>query len=397
MSRKLLVLVSGIAFILPGCRKPEPPPVEPDYARPLPEGLLALRKLAPAAYPDFSRGFYSRARLAEAIHHSLDYLAKPSSLKYFPYGDVTHARAVASLERFLDVLNEAKTPPDLDRIIRRDFEVYQSVGYDGHGTVFFTGYYTPIFDGRKHRTDRFRYPLYRCPPDLAKGVEGTILGRKLPGGTYTPYETRREIEQGKLLSGLEIAWLADPFEAYVVTVQGSARIRLEDGSLWELGYAGNNGHEYTAVGYLLVDDGHISRNDLSLQAMIRFFDDHPEQFEQYCWQNDRYVFFQETQGGPYGSIGAPVTEMRTIATDKEVFPRACLAFLQTELPMLFRDEVRIRPHDGFALDQDTGGAIRAAGRCDLYMGVGDAAAALAGRARAEGRLYYIFVKPALMR
>ncbi len=393
-----LLLLSIPALLLPGCQEITEPPIPPDYARPLPPGELALRQLTdPARYPDFSQGFFHRARLGRAIRRSLDYLASPSSESHFPYGDITHARAVASLRRFNDILQQTNTPQELQQRVLAEYDVYQSVGYDGQGVVFFTGYYTPIFDGRAERSAKFRYPLYRLPADLGKDADGRTLGRKAADGSYTPYPTRREIEAGKLLAGQEIAWLSDPFEAYVVSVQGSARLRLEDGTLWELGYAGNNGHDYTAVGHLLVNDGHIKPDDLSLQAMIDFFHDHPELIDYYCQQNDRFVFFQETSGGPYGSIGVPVTAMRTIATDKEVYPRACLAFISAPLPQRTRRGVEIRPYAGFALDQDTGGAIRAPGRCDMYMGVGDEAADLAGRARAEGKLYYIFVKQELIR
>ncbi|MBU0637460.1 MAG: MltA domain-containing protein [Planctomycetes bacterium] len=396
----LLVLTAWLTLLAPGCRQAasemepfQPPKAERDYGRPLPPGQLALRKLEPSGYPDFSKAYRNRAGLEEAIRHSLAYLAKPSSQDHYPYGDISHARAVASLERFLEVLAEARSPEELDQLVRRDFEVYQSVGCDGRGTVFFTGYYCPIFAGRKQRDERFRYPLYSLPPDLVKDAAGRTLGRRTPEGGLVAYSTRRGIEEDHLLDGLEIAWLKDPFEAYVVTVQGSAKLRLEDGSLYELGYAGNTGHEYTSVGRKMVADGVIGRDELSLQAMLAYFTAHPEQVQTYCWQNDRYVFFQEAPGGPFGSINVPVTPFRTLATDKEVFPRACLAFVNTTLPRIYGERIRQLPFASFALDQDTGGAIRAPGRCDVFMGIGPAAEAVAGRTGAEGALYYLFVRP----
>ncbi len=366
---------------------------EKDYGRPLPPGQLALRKLSPEEYPDFSRGFSRDPNLVRAIRFSLDYLAKPSSQRYYPYGEITHARATASLRHFLEVLERAGSPQEFDQIIRAEFDVYQSVGCDDRGTVYFTGYYTPIFDGRKRPDARFRYPLYGLPPDLVKDEEGRALGRRLRDGRIEPrYYTRREIEEQGLLRGREIAWLADPFEAYVVTVQGSARLRLADGSLWELGYAGNNGHEYTPIAAQMIEDGLLTRSELSLQWLLSFFRDRPDLVEQYGWRNDRYVFFKESKGGPFGSINVPVTSYRTIATDKEVFPRACLAYLDTNLPTIRDGVVQTSEYAAFALDQDTGGAIRAAGRCDVYMGVGPAAEAVAGRTGAEGALYYLFSK-----
>ena len=371
-----------------------PPAVEvdKDYGRALPPGMLALRKIPPEEYPDFSRGYYDRAGLKTAINHSLDYLSRPSSRRYFPYGDISHERAVASLRAFLEVLQNARSPEELDSVIRQRFDVYQSVGWDDRGTVFFTGYYSPIFEGRKTRDATFRYPLYALPPDLEKDAEGQTLGRRTPDGRLAPYPSRREIEEGGLLAGREIAWLKDPFEAYVVTVQGSAKLRLADGSLYEIGYAGNNGHEYASIARRMIEDGAIERDELSLQSMLAYFHAHPEQVTHYCWQNPRYVFFQETTGGPYGSINVPVTPFRTLATDKAVFPRACLTFIQTPLPRRTPDGVHTAPYAGFLLDQDTGGAIRAAGRADIYMGVGAEAEALAGRTGAEGQLYYLFVK-----
>lgn len=399
-SRMLLALVAVSALPLGGCNKNSTPPMyEPlkDYSRPLPPGALALRKLTdPADYPDFSTDRYNQAALYEAIQNSLAYLAKPSSQKYFPYGEITHAAAVASLRRFGDLVQQRRSPEEINEIIRAEFDVYQSVGYDDRGTVFYTGYYCPIFDGRKTRDARFRYPLYRLPPDLVKDGEGITQGRKMPNGSLAPYPTRRHIEESGMMAGQEIAWLADPFETYVVTVQGSAKLRMADGSLYEIGYAGNNGHEYTSVGKMMVEEGLIDANDLSLQSMMAYFKSHPQDVQRLCWVNNRYVFFKEASGGPYGSINVPVIPFRSIATDKEVFPRACVAFLDTKVPHIRDGQVSVEPYGAFALDQDTGGAIRAAGRCDIFMGIGPGAEALAGRTGAEGGLYYIFIKPEFM-
>lgn len=385
-------------FLFAGCEKPaelQPfrPPEEKDYSKPLPPGQLALRKIGPEDYPDFGLGFNNRVGLKRAVEYSLQYLAKPSSQRYFPYGDITHDRAVRSLQRFLQLLDTARTPQELNEAIRRDFDVYQSVGCDDRGTVFFTGYYTPVFEGRKQRDEQFRYPLYRLPADLVKDQEGNTLGQRLPDGGVNPtYPTRRQIEESQMLRGTEIAWLRTPFEAYVINVQGSAKLKMPDGSIYELGYAGNNGHEYTPIARAMIRDGRIRREELSLQRLLQYFREHPDQLFYYAWQNDRYVFFKEAPGGPFGSIGVPVTDVRSIATDKSVFPRACLAFMRTNLPVVQGGQVKQVPYSAFALDQDTGGAIRAAGRCDIFMGIGPSAEAVAGRTGSEGQLYYIFTK-----
>ncbi|MGD8452315.1 MAG: MltA domain-containing protein [Phycisphaerae bacterium] len=394
----LFGMLGGTLFLLLcACHKPEPlQPFEPqtgkDYGRPLPPGALALRKISPEDYPDFSGGFDNQAGLREAIAESLAYMAKPSSQRYFPYGDISHDRAVASLERFRQLLDEVHSGAELDAAVRSEFDVYQSVGCDDCGTVYFTGYYCPIFDGRKQPDARFRYPLYRLPPDLVKNEEGVTLGRRLRDGRLVPYPTRRQLEGHHLLKGGELAWFKDPFEVYVASVQGSAKLKLEDGTTWQLAYAGNNGYDYTPVSRKMIEDGVIGRNEVSLQNLLRYFAQHPEDVQRYTWENDRFIFFRESPGEPVGSINAVITPYRTLATDKAVFPRACLAFVNCKLPRVYEGELTQMPFRAFALDQDTGGAIRAAGKCDVYMGVGPRAEAIAGRTGAEGQLYYIFVR-----
>ncbi len=392
----LLMPAAALLSLVGGCQpagKMEPfrPLAKKDYARQLPPGALALRKIEPEDYPDFTAAFADRRGLVEALRHSLAYLRKPSAQRYYPYGEISHGRVVASLERFARLLEQSPSADELNVRVRAEFDVYQSVGCDDRGTVLFTGYYTPIFEGRKRRDEQFRYPLYRLPPDVAKDGEGRILGRRRPDGSMVPYFTRQELEQQRLLDGLELAYLRSPFEAYVANVQGSAKLRLEDGSLYELGYAGNNGHEYVSVARAMVADKALNNNEVSLQGMLAFFRANPEKTFYYTWKNPRYVFFAERPGGPFGTLNTPVTPLRTIATDKEIYPRAALAFVKTPIPRNARGENA--PFAGFFLDQDSGGAIRAPGRCDLYMGVGPDAEAIAGRTLSEGQLYYLFVKP----
>ena len=389
MPRRLVLAWAVLVFVAgPGCRKPDRPLAQPslekDYNRELAPGEPALVKIDPAQYPNFGEG-WTRAKgvgLRKAVQYSIDYLHKPSSQKYYPLQGITHEQVLRSLEVFLALLDHAPTPEALNTLIREHFDVYRSVGCDREGTVLFTGYYTPIFDGSLERTDRFRYPLYRFPPDLQKNEEGELVGG--------PWKTRQEIEEGDLLAGQEIAWLGDRFEAYVVSVQGSGFLRLPDGTLHELGYAGHNGHEYTSIIRLMQADGVIDRYRTSLDNMIRHFKQHPEDLDRYLYQNPRYVFFQESRGGPYGSIGQPVTAYHSVATDKEIFPRGALAFVDTRVPNLPDDF--LRPFRNFVLDQDRGAAIRAPGRCDIYMGVGEEAGKTAGFTYSEGRLYYLIAK-----
>ncbi len=195
-----------------------------------------------------------------------------------------------------------------------------------------------------------------------------------------------------MLAGKEVVYLAEAFEVYVAHVQGSAKIKMPDGRLVTYGYAANNGHEYRSVGRELVSRGKIPADRLSLSSMIDYFNANPMLVRMYTRLNPRFVFFQRQQGPPRGSLNEPVIPYRTIATDKSIYPRASLTFFTTNLPRKIAGQIYIDPYRGFALDQDTGGAIRAPGRCDVYMGLGDTAGNLAGHTYQEGRLYYLFLK-----
>ncbi len=401
MKKKILLLtLLLIGVVSVGCRTQED--AKTPYDRPLLPGQPALRKITnPHEIPDFTMACLDLTDLRTAIDNSLNYLRKPSSQRFFPplgtpyggAGEISHTRAVDSLNAFAELLDSGLTIRGLNEAIRERFDVYMSVGCDDRGTVLFTGYYTPIFDGSLVRTERFGYPLYKMPDDLEKGPDGEILGRRRAGGQLLPYPSRTEIEESRMLEGTELVWLGDPFEVYIAHVQGSAKIKLPDSKLVTVGYAANNGYEYKSVSKELVKDGRISGEQMSLSAMIDYFKRNKDQVDTYVRRNPRFVFFKREDGPPRGSLNEPVTAFRSIATDKSIFPRGCLTFISTTLPRARGGTVVNQLYSGFALDQDTGGAIRAPGRCDVYMGIGETAGKLAGQTYQEGRLYYLFLKP----
>lgn len=384
----------ALAFlILAGCQQKrsavitdsrEPAPAAKDYLRQLPPGELALRKITdPAQIPDYTKACSDLDGLQEAIARSLSYLAKPSSKRFYPYGDITHEHAVKSLQELQKLVAAKLSPGQMNSILREKYDTYISVGCDDQGTVLYTGYYTPIFNGSLLRTERYKYPLYKTPADLVKGPEGSILGQKSKNGQIRQYTSREDIQKSNMLAGLELIWLADPFEVYIVHVQGSAKIRLHDGRIEAIGYDAHNGWEYKSIRHKLIADGKFTEKNINMKAMIEYFKAHPAEVDTYVGQNPRFVFFRPEPGEPRGSLNEPVTPSRTIATDKTIYPRAMFAFAAVDLD---------KPV-GFVLDQDTGGAIRAAGRCDLYLGIGERAGELAGKTYREGQLYYLFIKP----
>ncbi|MCD4830587.1 MAG: MltA domain-containing protein [Anaerohalosphaeraceae bacterium] len=396
---KKLILIAEfllICILITGCQRPtkfEEIEIPVDYDKPLPPGESALRLITnPHDIPDFTFACYNLGDLKEATAKSINYLKKPSSKQFYPRGPVSHDMAVESLEAFAKLLNSRLRGKNLSAAITEKFDVYTSVGCDNRGTVLFTGYYTPIFDGSMTETEKFKYPLYKQPPDLIKGDKGKILGQKSANGRMRPYPTRAQLQNSNALDGLELIWMACPFEVYITHVQGSAKIRLLDGELVGLGYAASNGREYKSLSKKMLAQGKFDDGKMSLSAMIDYFKVRPDRVNTYIAMNPRFVFFRTQSGDPRGSINEEVTAYRSIATDKTIFPPGGLTFISTRIPYEKNGGIIDRPYTAFALDQDTGGAIRAAGRCDIYMGQGDKAGTLAGRTYQEGRLYYLLLK-----
>jgi membrane-bound lytic murein transglycosylase A len=394
MEKRIFLLgILTLSLVFNGCAPKEKEEEFLGYDRPLGPGEQALVKITnPYEIPDFTLACIDLYGLEGSIDRSLNYLKKPSSKQFFPICGISHERVVKSLETFKGYLQSDMPESELNQLIRDNFDVYMSVGYDKRGTVLYTGYYTPILDGSMEQTEEYLYPLYKKPTDLVKGAFGEILGRQTTNGRVEPYPSRFIIETTQMLRGQELIWLKDAFEAYVAQVQGSAKVRLPSGEIVTVGYAANNGHAYQSISTELVRDGKITSDQLSLPTMIDYFNKNPDDIVTYTSRNPRYVFFRKEEGEPRGSLNEPVTPMRTIATDKSIFPRASLTYVMATLPKMRNDVVVQDVYSGFALDQDTGGAIRAPGRCDFYMGVGEKAGQLAGRTRKEGKLYYLFIK-----
>ncbi len=359
----------------------------PDYSNALPEGAPALIPLGPREeIPDFSEGWRSRGELLPALENSLAWTRREHAKQFFPQAGIDHERALASLERFREILASSLGPTEFQRSIEREFTVYKSAGWDGKGGgVLFTAYCTPILRGSLERDSTHRYPLYGLPGDLVKGRDGSVLGWETALGRRPEYPSRAAIEASGMLKGLELVWLADPIDAYLAHVNGSAFIELGEGSMYRLGYAGKNGRAYTSLGRELESDGKIPKGQASL-ASIRAWarSASEEELRDYLNRNESFVFFTPIDGNPHGSLDVEVTGGRSLATDKTLFPRGAAVFIESP-------EGRA-PMNRFLFDQDTGGAIRTAGRADVYLGIGPEAEEAAGRTKIEGQLYYLFLK-----
>jgi membrane-bound lytic murein transglycosylase A len=397
----IIVLIGMSLAGAVGCKAKQVAQAPPDYSRKLAPGESALRLITdPARMPDLGAAYrnyhdYEQWQLDEAIKHSLTWFAAPSSKQFFPFEGVTHEQARASLIAFQQLLQSAGDQASFVEELKRQFNIYESVGYNGEGIVLFTGYYSPIFKGSKTRTAHFQYPLYKRPADLVSDPRtGKPLGRKTQGGSVVPYYTRREIEQSNpsMFNGQELVWMEDPLSVYIVHVNGSAKLRLQDGSEMYVGYAGKTDRPYVGLGKSMVDEGLLKPDELNLPAIRKVYDKNPQRVLELINRNESYVFFTEypPEKWPCGSLGVKVSDESTLATDKSIYPRGGLVMVDTQQVTLSAGKKRFQR---FLLDQDTGGAIQAPGRADIYMGRGATAEILAGGQYAEGRLYYMFLKP----
>ena len=393
----IIQLFAAAAFIIGGIGCAPDASSKPEYDRPLPSGGRALRPVASGSMPDLEKAWQRRdTGLLDALDRSVGWFEMPSSRRRYPYattdGDITHEEAQRSVKRFRAILETASTSADFRRQVLDEFRVYESVGWNGGGSVLFTGYYAPDFDASLTRTDRFAHPLYASPADLITDpVDGTPIGRRMPDRSIERYPTRAEIMSSGMHAGTAVAWLESPLDVYVVQVNGSARLNLPDGGEMYVGYAGKTDRRYSGLGAKLVADGHIPKGGLSLPAIYDLHAADPELVETAMLANENFVYFQPYDGGdwPSGSLGFKVNARATLATDKDVYPPGCVCLVDTDGVNVSGVEAPILR---FMVDQDTGGGIRAPGRADIYMGEGDLAETLAGGQYAEGRLYYLFLR-----
>lgn len=284
----------------------------------------------------------------------------------------------------------------------RFFGTYFESAEVADGSAFVTGYYEPVIAGVRVRQPGFDVPVYALPPDLVRARFGDAptqpdgrqpLGRYDQIGVFTPYWDRAQIEDGALAGkGLEIAWAADRAELFFLQVQGSGRLRAPDGSVIRLGFAGQNGWPYTGIGQIMRDRGLIGSGSGkypgSMQGILRYVHEHPDEGRALLRQNRSYVFFREMTGeGPVGALNVPVRPRTTLAADPAFVPLGAPVWLQLDRPEA----------SGLWVAQDTGGAIKGANRFDSFWGAGADARTIAGGMAARGRALVLLPKGTVAR
>jgi membrane-bound lytic murein transglycosylase A len=263
----------------------------------------------------------------------------------------------------------------------------------------FTGYYEPSLRGHLTRQGPYQYPLYQRPPDLVMAelsdFRPTLQGQRIAGrvqdGRLKPYEDRAAIDQGALAGqNLELLWVDNPYDAFFLHIQGSGRVTMHphDGEAIRLGYDGQNGHPYTAIGSELIKRGALRKEDVSLQTIRQWMDAHPQEAPALMQKNKSYVFFRVLeQNQPQGASGVGLTPMRSLAVDPRFIPYGAPVWLDVPHPVDAQKSVR-----QLFIAQDTGGAIRGPVRGDVFWGHGAEAEKAAGLMKSRGQAWLLLPK-----
>ena len=327
--------------------------------------------------------------LIRAISYSLRYLDTPKAAEVYnnyPVRGITRDRVRRSLIRFQQLLKTAKTPQEFQQAVQKEFIVYQSVGHDNQGNVHFTGYFEPVYTASRQRSSEYRYPLYFEPKNFVNWEK--------PHPTRLELEGRDGLGNNSIMRGNELVWMSDRLEAYLVHVQGSARLKLTIGETITVGYDSSTDYPYVSIGKEVVNDGIFALDELTLPRLMDYLNENPQELSNYLPRNNRFIFFRETDGQPpHGNLSVPVTAERSIATDKSLMPPGALALIKTPIPYVTKTgEMETKLVSRYVLDQDTGSAIKGAGRVDIFMGTGKEAGDRAGLISNEGQLYYLLLR-----
>ena len=262
------------------------------------------------------------------------------------------------------------------RYFESNFQAYEIRNSSGSETGLITGYYEPVMNGSQTRTSTYNVPLYAYPNTWKKS-------RPNPG------PTRAELISSGVLQGSEIAWVQDPVAAASMQIQGSGKIRLQDGRILRLGFAGTNEQPFKSSAQWLIDRKEMTRSEASMQGISQWAKRNPDRVNEMLNANPRFVFFKELPSnvdadlGPNGALGIPLTSERSIAIDLQAMPLGAPVFLATTKPL------SNQPMQKLVMAQDTGKAIVGGVRADYYWGSGDAAGEIAGRMKQNGKMWLL--------
>ena len=327
-------------------------------------------------------------------------------------------RALASFAPEFGTMADWRTVCDQGRAVAAGDDGAARRFFEGRFTPFiasnqgdeeglFTGYYEPELHGSLTPSETYSVPLHQRPTDLITvdlgefraDLRGRRVAGRIEGTKLRPYASRADIVRAPSDSHDPLVFVDDPVDAFFLHIQGSGRVTLDNGEVMRVGYAAQNGHPYTAVGRVLVRDGHMPLEDVTMQSIRQWLTDNPDKAADLMNENKSYVYFRKLDVasadlGPLGAQSVPLTTKRSLAVDLKHWPLGVPLWLDTTLPpekaaaeTTSEEAVELIgiPFQRLMIAQDTGGAIRGPIRGDVFLGFGDAAGDVAGRMKQPGR------------
>ena len=368
-------LLLGAAVALAGCANPaiESPAVKP----PAPD-TWTLTRISHDSLPGWDTA-NADAALQSFRRSCAALAAKPDAT---PMGGAGYAGTVGDWRGVC-----AGTSGDAKDFFARNFTPFAVQGGEG----LFTGYYEPEIRASRSRHDAYQTPVHGLPSDLVRAdlgqfipkLKGERISGKVSGHTLVPYATRKEINAA---SDAPVLFYTDDAVAFFfMQIQGSGRVVFDDGSAARIGYAGENGRPYTAIGRTLIAEGALSRENVSLQTIRAWLLANPARAQSVMEGNESYIFFDQRPLGDValgstGALGVALTPGASMAVDPRIHALGAPFYLDADGP----DPVR-----GLLVAQDIGGAIRGSVRGDIFFGFGPEAERRAGAMKAPGRLYLL--------
>ncbi|WP_239988462.1 murein transglycosylase A [Paramagnetospirillum kuznetsovii] len=383
--RRLLPFVAALAM-LGACapvEKPPEPPAGPDR--------MTLAPLTFQQLPGWSED--AAAAVLPAMLKSCDRITKLPVDRSIGFDGIGGTAA----DWYAPCSAAARVPAGNHGAARAMFEDWFTpwrLANDGKPDGMFTGYFEPEIKASRQRQGRFTIPIHGKPGDLVTVDLGKfrpdlgseqLVGR-LDGSKLLPYPARAEIESGGIDAKTPVvAWTDDAVDLAIMQIQGSGRLRLEDGSVLRLGVAGSNGHKFLGIGKILKDAGKLD-GDTSMPAIRSWLKANPAEGRALMAKNPRYIFYAVNTGeGPLGTEGVALTPERSLAVDPRFIPLGAPVWLDTVDP-------KGRPLRRLMMAQDTGAAIKGVVRGDVFWGAGEAAFEQAGRMKSPGRLALLLPK-----
>lgn len=295
----------------------------------------------------------------------------------------------SSKSKLKSTCNLAKDVNNSKEFFKNNFTPYKLFDQDNKDTGLITGYYEPLLYGSRTKSERYKYPIYKTPKDLVvvdlasvyPSLKGMVLRGKIEGNKLIPYPTRKEIESKNDFD--VICYVDDKLELFSLHIQGSGRIQLDNNKTINVGYDGQNGRKYVAVGGELLKNGYLKKGDVSLKTINKWLNENTEKMDDILNLNESYIFFNESSKSATGSLGVELVAGRNLAVDTKSIPLGYPVFLKTKNPLTKEKLERLM------IAADTGGAIKGKIRADYFFGFGDEARNLAGYMKEQGEMYIL--------